>query len=235
MIDPIKEAFTKVKEDMNNLRNQISSLNLQIEEIKSLINNLIKPTNQQTDAPTDKQTENIAPTQTDKPTNIPTDEISYKGLKSQFSEVFIGNEGVPTDKQTNQQTDKQTEKEPIKPKKDQISGFSQNISLILSSLDNLKSEVIKKLISLTPQELNFFATVYQLQEENLQVNYPLLAKKMSLSEGSMRDYTLKIIKKGLPLQKTKLNNKKIILTIPEDFRKIISLKTLLTIQESLQF
>ena len=39
-----------------------------------------------------------------------------------------------------------------------------------------------------------FSTIYQLEEENITVDYPLLASKTTLSESSVRDYTQKLIK-----------------------------------------
>ncbi len=76
-----------------------------------------------------------------------------------------------------------------------------------------------------------FSTIYQLEEQGFIVDYPLLASKLSLSESSIRDYTLKIIKKGIPLLKNKENNKKITLSISLDLKKIASLNTILQLRE----
>ncbi len=70
-MDPIKEAFARIKDDMISLREQLNSIQLQLNNIK--INPI--PQNRQTDKPTDRQTNpQLAPTQiptmtqTDKPT-----------------------------------------------------------------------------------------------------------------------------------------------------------------------
>ena len=63
------------------------------------------------------------------------------------------------------------------------------------------------------------------------VDYPLLASKLGLSETSVRDYVRKIKKKGIPLIKEKQNNKKIILHLNPEFKKIASLETILKLRE----
>jgi hypothetical protein len=54
---------------------------------------------------------------------------------------------------------------------------------------------------------------------------------LQLSESSIRDYIGKIQKKGLPITKEKLNNKKIMLHIASELTKIASLDTLLKLRE----
>ena len=75
-----------------------------------------------------------------------------------------------------------------------------------------------------------FSTVYQL-EGFMDVNYKTLSEKLGLSESSIRDYIGKLIKKGIPVDKIKLNNKNIKLSISEDLKKIVSLPTILQLRE----
>lgn len=79
--------------------------------------------------------------------------------------------------------------------------------------------------------MTVFSLLYQLESEGEIVDYPLLANKLQLSEGSIRDYMHKITKKGIPIIKEKLNNKKIVLHISQDIKKIASLDTILKLRE----
>jgi hypothetical protein len=63
------------------------------------------------------------------------------------------------------------------------------------------------------------------------VDYPSISQKLSLSESSIRDYVLKLAKKGIPIEKSKENNKKIYLKIEENFKKLASLQTILQLRE----
>ncbi|MEK6927452.1 MAG: hypothetical protein AABX11_03385 [Nanoarchaeota archaeon] len=159
-------------------------------------------------------------------------------LKTPNIEVSSGNRGVPTDRQTNQQTNQQThnssyfsQKIPSEVPKLSPSDRLIQVSEALSSLDSIKRELYHQIKRLTNQEMLIFSTIYQLQEEGFTVDYSILASKLSLSESSIREYTLKLIAKGIPIAKSKVNNKKIILSIPENLKKLASLTTILALRE----
>ena len=48
-----------------------------------------------------------------------------------------------------------------------------------------------------------------MAEEADFVDYKTLSKRLNLTESSIRDYVGKLIKKGIPVEKTKINNKMI--------------------------
>lgn len=246
-MDPIKEAFTRVKEDMSLLKAQLDSLHNQIEELKRTLS--LIPTYQQAIQQTDRQvlsTETLLNSNTD--ASIPTHDSQkqpLEALKRPNSHISTGNRGVPTDRQTDQQTDRhnpiQELNEPLplssqfKEKKEQfeihpISKISK-AAQILDSLDDIKKEIRYQFKKLTHQEMLIFSTIYQLEDQGLTVDYPLIASKLNLSESSIRDYVLKITRKGVPIEKSKENNKKVVLTIHPDLRKIASLQTILTLRE----
>jgi Mn-dependent DtxR family transcriptional regulator len=102
---------------------------------------------------------------------------------------------------------------------------------MLNSLDSIKKELRHQFKQLTSQEMAVFSCIYDLESQGFIVDYSLISQKMSLSESSIRDYIQKIIKKGIPIVKTKENNKKILLKIDENLKKIASLQTLLTLRE----
>ncbi|MBX4196504.1 hypothetical protein KW805_02870 [Candidatus Pacearchaeota archaeon] len=222
-MDPIKEAFTKAKEDINELRIQIEILTQTVEDIKRTLYQQIQDTKQ--------TTQQITPTIN---TN-PTDNLPLEGVKTSNMSTSTGNRGVPTDRQTDRQTDQHIPSNTkILYKADtntQNINHIERVSQVLESLDAIKKELRVKFKRLTQQEMLIFSTIYQLEEENGSVDYPQVAAKLGLSESSIRDYVQKIIKKGIPITKTKENNKKIILSLLPDFKRLASLETILSLRE----
>ena len=71
-----------------------------------------------------------------------------------------------------------------------------------------------------------FSSIYQFEEQGFVVDYALLAQNLQLTEISIRDYIRKILQKQIPLIKSKESNKKVILSIPKDLKRIASLQTI---------
>jgi transcriptional regulator len=143
----------------------------------------------------------------------------FKGQIPKNLGISTGNGGVQTDRQTDRQTD-------ILEGNNKKNTFEEAFNLV-KSLNHVKSEISNKLRKLTDQEKLVFLTIYQLNEEGLKVNYRLLAVKLSLTESSIRDYVKRLITKGIPLEKVKVNNKEIHLSISNSLKETISLNTLL--------
>lgn len=249
-MDPVKEAFAKAKQDIFNLQSQIDSLKNEIISLKDIIkssslNASNQPTNQQSNSPTNTSKYSSIYSQIPTVQHIATDRLPQYGLKEPFRDTSTGSRGVPTDKQTNQQTVRHTGNEGVQSatfqqtsstdsqKTDKIDKIShlEHVSSILNSLDSLKKELRTQFKHLTAQEMAIFSCIYNLEEQGFVVDYSLVSQKMSLSESSIRDYTQKIIKKGIPIIKTKENNKKILLSIDENLKKIASLQTILTLRQ----
>ena len=223
----IKESFQKVKEDMQAIKQAINLLSEELELQRNQLEEL-KRTLIQTQNPTDNPAH-----QADRQI-IPTDNLSLKALKPQNLPFSTGNGGVPTDRQTDRQTDRHIEKVRLTtPSGSQIDPISkiEKVSEILNSLDDIKKDLRTKFKRLTQQEMLVFSVIYQLDEEGLSPDYSLVSIKTNLSESSIRDYVQKLIKKGIPVDKIKQNNKKITLSIPQNIKKIASLNTILTLRE----
>ena len=235
-MDPIKEAFAKIKQDILALQEQILALNQQIDGLKRTQTGL-NPT--QTEDKQTIQQQNSTIQQT------PTDNLPLYGLKPSISSISTGNEGVPTDRQTDSQTDQHSKKpldfyhfhaeEPEEDsqnlqKSDQISQI-QRVSDVLESLDSIKKEIRSNFKALTAQEMAVFSSIYTLEEQGFVVDYSLISQKLSLSESSIRDYTHKLIRKGVPILKSKENNKKVSLSISPELKKIASLQTILALRK----
>ncbi|MBU0466293.1 MAG: hypothetical protein KJ718_04370 [Nanoarchaeota archaeon] len=210
--EKIKQAFQKVKQDNLDLQSQISMLTREIQEIKRTLTQ----TENQTDRHIIQTDRHIIQT-------VPQEE---GGSKPQNSTISTRNKGVQTDRQTNRHTHRQTEKFALEnPVQDPITKIGK-VSEVISSLDALKKDLRKQFKQLTQQEMLVYSTTYQLTNEAIDVDYSLLSEKTGLSESSIRDYIRKIIKKNIPLEKTKENNKRIVLTIPPEFKRIASLDTI---------
>jgi len=216
--DPIKEAFDKVKQDMQILSEQIQYIHQEIEEIKRTMY-------RQTIRQTDRQINQTYPELVQTQDKYGSNNMPLEAVKSPISSISTGNRGVQTDRQTIRQTDRHTENRGESTESDPINQL-QKVSEIIASLDQVKKELRLQFKKLTNQEMAVFVAIYQLEEKALIVDYPLLAKKLSLSESSIRDYITRIIEKGIPLIKTKENNKKIILNIAPELLKIANLATI---------
>jgi len=248
-MDNLKDAFQKVKQDILLLGNEIQQIKLNLIDIQSelkLFSSFIEDLkikqleSNQTETPTHTSythsARHITPTHPETPThNLPS-----QALKSPFSAYSTGNDGVPTDRQTDRQTDTHVIQHinpsinsPLisqKSSKNTIDSL-EKAKEILDSLDSLKKDIRRKFKALTSQEMAVFSMLYQLDNQGELVDYALLASNLQLSEGSIRDYIYKMTKKGIPIIKEKLNNKKIFLHISQDLKKIASLDTILKLRE----
>ena len=249
--DGIKEAFAKVKTDIFTLGNEFSSLKSELSDIKntlSVFNELLNSMKLElfdiknmpkypTHIPTQPS---ISPTYSATPSNTPTVPVEIGGLKCQNLDPSSGNRGVPTDRQTNQQTDINKANSDgesdfdalLRPIKPMLKTQLQEAEDLLNSLDNLKKEIRLKFKTITNQEMLIFSTIYQLESEFPEgIEYRQIAVKLKLSESSIRDYVQKLIGKGIPVDKIKLNNKKILLKIGPKLKNIAPLETLIRLRE----
>ncbi len=213
----LKEAFSKVKDDINFLNNEILNLKILLNEIKTQIN---PSTHNSTDR--HKNTTNSVNS-----THNSTVRQEIEGLKPLNLTFSTGNEGVSTDRQTDNQTDNSTDISP-----ENLNSNMQKVSEALNSLDNLKKEIRLKFKHITNQEMLVFSTIYQFEEQEIsEITYKMIAKHLRLSESSIRDYVQRMINKGIPILKTKQNNKKVILSISDKLKKIATLSNIINLRE----
>jgi hypothetical protein len=252
--DQIRLAFSRVKQDILSLNNEISNLKQgfsllkeaineisllrnEIKELKEQINDCKYPAILQVEDSTSRQ---INKTVTANSTDISTVPQEIGGFKYPNLMSSTGNEGVSTNRQTDIPTDELSLNNPILPdltdpvnfNNSSIESNIQEASDILDSLDRLKKEVRRKFRRLTPQEMNVFSTIYQLEEQNpMDSNYKVIASKLHLSESSIRDYVQRMTNKGIPIKKHKIDNKKVILSISSELKRIATLPTIYKLRE----
>lgn len=229
---PIKESFERVKEDIFFLKKEIDLLKIELEEAKELIYErdfIIEGLSKTLDyyintfkknTSTDRQTNKTDSTHTS------THNLPLEPLNDQYLGISTGNRGVSTDRQTDTSTDRHIED------KHKIQENSiENASEILDSLDNIKKEIRLKFKRLTDQEFLVFSKIYQLDEEIGYSDYKVLSQKLNISESSIRDYIGRLLKKGIPLDKKKINNKIIHLSISPNLKKVATLPTILQLRD----
>jgi chromosome segregation ATPase len=252
MDENIKEAFSKAKQDIYSLKNDLDLLNQRIIENKNQttqISDILKNFNNHLEEISrrqqiiaeiqEKQQEIIENLKNQPKTDIPahnpqnqtdtthssTHNDSFKPLNTQNIGISKGNEGVPADRQTHQQTDRHIENTP-KILENPVDSALE----ILESLDNLKKEIRLKFKRLTDQEWLIFSAIYQLDEQQGYSDYKTLATRLKLTESSIRDYIGRLIKKGIPLEKHKINNKTVQLSVSSNLKKIASLSTIIQLR-----
>ncbi len=231
--DNIKKSFQKVRQDMDFLKQEIGFLKIEIiktnekmMEICEIIKQITEKITQniQKNTPTDNLL--ISTNQT----YPSTDNLHFEPLKDQNLTISTGNEGVPTDRQTDRQTDQQT-KNNLKSTENIEKNTIDNALELLNSLDNIKREIRLKFKRVTDQEMLVFSSIYQLEEEQGFSDYKSLSKKLNLTESSIRDYVGRLIKKGIPVDKKRINNKNIQLYISKNLKRIASLNTIMQLRE----
>jgi len=226
-MDPIKDAFSKVKEDMDLLKNEIFELK---QIIKSLQNEIINEKLHKI-ADFDASTDNLKNT-TDPANTTDTSTLRQEigGLKPLNLGISTGNEGASTDRQTDTSTDTSTDKTQ-EIEENSVETDIYKASEILDSLDILKRDIRRKFKRLTTQEMAVFSTIYQLEEQDPNLaDYKNISIKLKLSESSIRDYVQRMIDKGVPVAKNKLNNKKILLSISQELKKITTLAQIIQLR-----
>jgi len=217
-MDPVKDAFLKIKEDIKRILDNLSFIKLEISELREYTIQNIERLNKEIKKAHDPYFSNQ---QTNKPT-VNSYNPLLERLYNQNNIISIGNKGVPTNQQTNKPTNQQTEK-------GLISDFKRAHNT-LNSLDNIRKEIYLKFKHLTDQEMRVFSVLYGLEEQNMEITYKTLSIKLFLSESSIRDYINKLINKGIPIEKMKKDNKIIYLKISNELKDLVSLSSILELR-----
>src|SRR3989344_5075253 len=95
--DKIKQAFSKVKEDISNLTNEIYEIKLENIQIKEALKDI---SNQLNNLQTNSTIRHKISTKKDNSTHNPALRREIGGLKPKNIPFSMGNEGVSTDRQT---------------------------------------------------------------------------------------------------------------------------------------
>ena len=228
-MDEVRDAFKKVKEDISDLDSRFFIIKEDLEKMKSFLVEVgegLYSLNKKVENLLERKPKTDEKVFQSIKTKTPTNNLLFRAQKGKIKGISTGNEGVLTDRQTDRQTDKRGEKEIPK----EENSFEEASNLI-ESLDNVRKEIRLKFKKLTDQEIVLFSAIYQLEEERGFADYKTLSSKLSLSESSVRDYVRRLILKGIPLEKKKINNKEIHLFVSQNLKKIASLSTILRLRD----
>lgn len=227
-MDPIKEAFSKIKEDIYYLQTELASLRQEISSLRSENTLILQKFNSANEAPNPA----IKSIPTVIPTQIPAVPQEIRGFQPLKNELSTGNKGVPTDNSTYSQANQQTDKNVIFEQNTSSENPLNKMQETLESLDNIRKELRIQFKRLTPQEMLVFTTLYSLENQGIEeITYRILATHLNLTESSIRDYTTKLLSKAIPIKKIRLNNKKIVLNVSEELKKMASLPTIIKLRE----
>jgi len=246
-MDPLKDAFRKVKEDflrlsyeVEVLKKEVSSLNSALLELCKVLRKLDKKVSVLEDShllnrfSSEKTTKQSFSTHFEQdsthPAHFSTHLSPFKPLGDKILRISTGNKGVSTDRQTLRQTDRHSF-----PSENLLENFSENslenTSKLVNSLETLKKAFMKQFKSFTDQEMAVFLTMYQLDEEKGSSTYKDIAQKLGLTESSIRDYVKRLLEKKAPILKKRVNNKLIKFTLLPEFKKLVSPSTLLKLRD----
>lgn len=203
--EKLKTTFQRIKQDMDSLKQEIEQIKQSLYEITEFLNTLAYQSAHSQQSSTQNQV--------------------YEGIKP-YNDISTGNDGVPADSQqtfSTQETHEIELSEPSKP-------FSfRDIKKIVNSLtQDLKA----KFQSLSKQEFYIFSIIYSLDIQGQTTDYKTIAIKAKLTESSVRDYVARLIHKGIPLKKEKINNKAIVISVPEELKNIATLDNLTKLKGS---
>ena len=104
-----------------------------------------------------------------------------------------------------------------------------------TTLTNLKNDVNSIFLSLTDRELSVFMALYSLEtEERREIDYFELSQRLKLSESTIRDFVNALIRKGMPIDKIRIHNGKVSLSIKNEFKSLELYQKLLKLRPSKQ-
>jgi predicted transcriptional regulator len=153
------------------------------------------------------------------PQHFDTQTQEIKGIKPQIL-ISKGNEGVPADSQQTFDTSKTLEI----PKK-------LTLGQVKKIVNNLQQDLKFKFKNLSKQEFYIFSLVYNLDIQGQKPDYKTIAIRANLTESSVRDYISRLIHKGIPLKKEKINNKLIKISVPDELKNLATLDNLTKISQ----
>jgi len=107
------------------------------------------------------------------------------------------------------------------------------LSDLTSIMNTLKADLKAKFRSLTGQEFYIFSVLYTVEKTQETVTYSDIAKRTGLTSSSIRDYIQRIIRKGIPINKEKLNNKVTLLKVPLELRSLATLDNLMRLRNDI--
>jgi hypothetical protein len=241
----LKEAFEKIKLEMNFIKTELFLLKNEFESLKkesvsknlelySLLNQLNAGMLSLNSALKETILYIKSNTSPAHPQHSSTYPSKFEGIKPYLA-FSNGNEGVPTlPQQTNTQSNTYPADDFIyKLQHIENPQSAQTSKLSIRQLVSMLKEDLKiKFKSLTKQEFYVFSTLFTMEQElNKPLTYRDIAVKTGLTDSTIRDYIARLMAKGIPILKQKSNNKDIFLRVSEELRNLATLDNLSSIKD----
>lgn len=200
--EKVKQAFMKVKEDMNFLKSELNTF-------KDLIRDLIQKIEESKNPNNTNIFSNNTQNNKSSTGNQGVYAFTHSLIHSPFTHIST-HSPIHSDN-----TSKQTLTFPLSP---------------IQTNNNLdKNNTYYSLQTLTNKEFLVFLTIYQLEKDIRKVTYEDLARKLTLTSGCIRSYITSLLRKKAPILKSKINNKLTILSIEPSFRSLTSEQKLINL------
>lgn len=204
--EKLRRSFLKIRQEMNQLNQDIQEIKQYLWDLNEYLSN---PAHQQHSS-----------TQTQK----------IEGIKAQIP-ISIGNHGVPADSQQTFDTSKIAQIQGNQEENLEQTTKKLTLKQIKNIVENLTTELKLKFKSLSKQEFFIFSMIYNLDMQGQKPDYKSIAIRANLTESSVRDYISRLIHKGIPLKKEKINNKQVIISVPDELKNIATLDNLTKISQ----
>ncbi|MBI5392149.1 hypothetical protein HZB00_04060 [Candidatus Woesearchaeota archaeon] len=217
-----KEFKQNIKQSFTNAKNDISQLNQELETLKSVIlhqNEVIKHLSERVISLFGQaQNPQIDPFFLRSSGNKGVNQSINQSINQTLSTKLP----IPQEKEGVQAQNLPIDTSDI-PEKIIIPKIEQTTPEMLGEeFQALKYKVDRVFLRLSKQELKVFLTTYQLDEEGdgQGVVYTQIADRLHLTEQCIRGYISGLFKKGLPLEKKKINNKRTVIFINKNFKTL---------------
>lgn len=161
---------------------------------------------------------------------------SFESFKSAHlttpkEEVSIGNQGVANSQQQPTDDNRQQQTMPKSPEKT----LNSQQQPTLSSLSELKQTLDSAFQTLTDREFSVFMALYSLDREGVtDIGYYELSHQLNIAESTVRDFINILIRKNIPIQKDRFFNRKVSLSVKEEFKHLDLYQTLLRLKTQKQ-
>ncbi len=208
----VKEAFTRARGDIKHISTELDVLKqalLQQNQALAALNKKISALLVEKTAKTApfEERDGLGPIEPFFLVSTGNDEIGPKTPSEDLFEL----ESAPETKQisTGHQAVKQVQKTEIKqaePSKTDFKRYKRSLNISFKHLSK--------------QELKAFLSIYQLEDDQIEATYSSIADKMELSEACIRGYVANLLKKGVPIVKSKINNKIAVFHIDREFKEL---------------
>jgi len=99
------------------------------------------------------------------------------------------------------------------------------------TLKKLKDSVEEMFVLLSDRDFSIFVAIYQLEEKlRREINYDDITLRLKIDEGRIRNIVNKLIRRGIPIQKSRYLNGKVSLSIKKELKDAVLMDKLIKLR-----